>query len=191
MSTIKWTALTLAAIVAAAGSVRAEGVIEERKENQQERVGQGVESGQLTAGEAARLEHREAALNHEEHAMRQVDGGKLTPQDRRTIDAQQDRLSKGIYNQKHDAQAQTAPKTEIGQRKENQQDRIGQGIKSGQLTPGEAARLEGKEAKLNQETHQMREENGGKLTPQEHRQVNRQQNHLSRNIYRDKHNRKH
>lgn len=76
----------------------------------------------------------------------------------------------------------------IQQRKENQQQRIAQGVGSGQLTAGETANLEHKEAKLNREVRNDRKANGGTLTAQEKRQINRQQNHLSRNIYRDKHN---
>lgn len=76
----------------------------------------------------------------------------------------------------------------IQQRKENQQKRIAHGVQSGQLTAGETANLEHKEAGLNREVRNDRKANDGKLTPQEKRQVNRQQNRLSRNIYRDKHN---
>ena len=119
--------------------------------------------------------------------MRKLDGGKLTPKDRALVNQQQDRLSKQIYKQKHDVQTQTQPKTEIGQRKENQQDRIGQGIQSGELTAGEAARLEGKESALNQETRDMRKLDGGKLTPQDKALVNQQQNRLSTQIYNQKH----
>ena len=45
----------------------------------------------------------------------------------------------------------TAPAT-INQRKENQQDRIANGIQSGELTAGETKHLEKKEADLNQES---------------------------------------
>ena len=76
----------------------------------------------------------------------------------------------------------------IAQRKENQQDRIAQGVKSGQLTAGETARLENREARLNKETRTDRAANGGKLTSAEKQQVNRQQNRMSRAIYKDKHN---
>jgi hypothetical protein len=76
----------------------------------------------------------------------------------------------------------------VNQRRENQQDRIGQGVNSGQLTAGETSRLEGREAALNSEIHNDRVANGGHLTANERAQVNRQQNHLSRSIYRDKHN---
>jgi hypothetical protein len=80
---------------------------------------------------------------------------------------------------------------EIKARQENQQDRIAQGVQSGQLTAGETANLEHKEAKLNHEVRQDRKANGGNLTNKQKAQVNRQQNKLSRNIYRDKHNARH
>jgi hypothetical protein len=77
---------------------------------------------------------------------------------------------------------------DIQQRKENQQDRIGQGVEKGTLTPRETVNLEKKEGALNHEIHRDRVKNGGNLTNKEKAQVNRQQNHLSRQIYRDKHN---
>ena len=82
----------------------------------------------------------------------------------------------------------SAQAASIAQRKENQQDRIAHGVKSGQLTPRETSRLENKEAAVNGETRADRAANGGKLTPGEKAQVNRQQNRLSRDIYVDKHN---
>ena len=63
----------------------------------------------------------------------------------------------------------------IHQRKENQQDRIAQGVKSGQLTAAETSHLEGREARINKEIHNDRVANGGKLTTAERRQVHRQQ----------------
>ena len=76
----------------------------------------------------------------------------------------------------------------INERRENQQDRIAQGVNSGQLTAGETARLEGREAGLNQEIRNDRAANGGHLTAGERAQINRQQNRLSGRIYRAKHN---
>ncbi len=76
----------------------------------------------------------------------------------------------------------------IAQRKENQQDRIANGVKSGQLTPKETAHLENKEAAINKETRTDRKANGGNLTNNEKKQVNQQQNKVSKDIYRDKHN---
>src|SRR5262249_61910945 len=60
------------------------------------------------------------------------------------------------------AVAQDTPKKPvIAQRKVNQQKRIAQGVKSGQLTPAETAHLERQEARLNRETRRMRAANGG------------------------------
>ena len=166
--------------------------INQRKKNQQDRIANGVASGQLTAGETANLERKESNLNKEENLMRSEDNGKLTGADRKVLNQQQNQLSNQIYQDKHNAAVQnTNPKNEVGKRAENQQDRIAQGIKSGQLTAGEAANLERKEAGINREVRNDRAANGGKLTQQERAQVNRQQNHVSQKIYRDKHNAAH
>jgi hypothetical protein len=113
----------------------------------------------------------------------------LTAADRATLNHQQNKLSNNIYADKHNAAVQnTHPKTEVGQRQRNQQERIAQGVKSGQLTAGETAHLEGRESAINKEVRNDRAANGGHLTPAEHREVNRQQNHTSNAIYRKKHN---
>jgi hypothetical protein len=162
--------------------------IEQRKDNQQQRIGNGVENGSLTAKEAGKLETQEKGLNTEERGMRQEDGGKLSAADKATLNGQQNQLSKEIYNQKHDAQVQPKATNEVNARDRNQQQRIGQGIKSGSLTAGEAANLENKEAKLNKEEHNDRAANGGKLTAAEKTKINHQQNKVSKQIYKDKHN---
>jgi gas vesicle protein len=84
--------------------------------------------------------------------------------------------------------AQDPPKEgKIKERKENQQKRIAQGVKSGSLTPKETAHIENNEAKLNKEVRQDRKANGGNLTNKEKTQVNNQQNKLSKQIYNQKH----
>jgi hypothetical protein len=82
-----------------------------------------------------------------------------------------------------------APKEgSVNDRRTDQQQRIGNGVKSGQLTARETKHLETREARINHQVHADRKANGGKLTPQEHKQINREQNGASRQIYRDKHN---
>jgi len=76
----------------------------------------------------------------------------------------------------------------VNARESHQQERIGNGVKSGQMTPGETKKLEKREGHINQEVRDDRKANGGRLTPQEHQQVNHQQNNASRTIYNDKHN---
>jgi hypothetical protein len=77
---------------------------------------------------------------------------------------------------------------EVDRRETRQQARIAEGIQSGQLTPGETARLERKEAAVHREIRRERAENGGHLTPADRARVNRQQDAMSRQIYRAKHN---
>ncbi len=84
--------------------------------------------------------------------------------------------------------AQNAAAQNINQRKENQQDRIAQGDRSGQLTRGESARLENQQRGINREERGMRAQDNGHLSTQDRRTINHQQNQESRRIYRDKHN---
>src|ERR1700759_3938286 len=77
---------------------------------------------------------------------------------------------------------------EVDRREANQQARIDQGVRSGQLTPGEAARAERGEARINREIARDRAANGGKLTRAEKAKINRQEDRESRRIYRMKHN---
>jgi hypothetical protein len=186
--TITTTLTAASAVFFLAATAAQSQEIQDRKENQQDRIAQGVQSGELTAGETARLEGKEASLNQEERDMRHLDNGKLTNADRKTLNQQQNTLSNQIYRDKHNGYTQGTGQGEIGQRKENQQDRIAQGIRSGQLTAGETANLEHKESSLNREEHNMRQLDNGKLTGQDRRTLNRQQNRLSKQIYTKKHN---
>ena len=87
------------------------------------------------------------------------------------------------------AVAQTAPPPgTAGQRKANQQARIAQGVKSGQLTAHETANLEHREASVNKEERNMRAADNGKLTAADRAALNNRQNKISNSIYQDKHN---
>ena len=162
--------------------------IAQRKDNQQDRIAQGIDSGQLTAGETKNLETKEAGINHEEHTMRSDDDGHLTAADRATLNNQQNHLSNQIYDDKHNANTAHYGNGEIGQRRQDQQDRIAQGVKSGQLTAGETARLENQQQGINREVSADKQANGGTLTGADKKAINQSQNRASRNIYGDKHN---
>jgi hypothetical protein len=161
--------------------------VNQRRENQQDRVANGVQSGQLTAGETKNIEGNEANLNREIRDDRQADDGHLTQQEKQQVNRQQNGLSRQIYNDRHNANAARYGNNEVGQRRENQQDRIAQGIRSGSLNAGQTARLENREQGINQRIAADRQANGGKLTGQEKTRINRAQNGASRAIYRGKH----
>ena len=79
---------------------------------------------------------------------------------------------------------------QVNRRETRQQNRIANGVKSGQLTPGETKRLERGEQRLqNNEKKDMAKDNGH-LTKQDQRQLNKEANHMSKRIYKDKHNAK-
>ena len=74
----------------------------------------------------------------------------------------------------------------IQQREINQENRIEQGVRSGELTPREAGRLDAQQARIQQDEARMKAD--GNLTPRERAKLAREQNRASRNIYRKKHN---
>jgi hypothetical protein len=77
---------------------------------------------------------------------------------------------------------------QVNRRETNQQKRIANGVKSGKLTPAETRRLENGEKRLqNNEKKDMAKDNGH-LTKKDQRQLNREANHMSKRIAKDKHN---
>jgi hypothetical protein len=77
---------------------------------------------------------------------------------------------------------------QVNGRETNQQNRIANGVKNGSLSPKEASHLENREARLqNTEKKDMAEHNGH-LTKAEQTRLNQRQNHISKSIYKDKHN---
>jgi len=95
-----------ALLMGGASDVLAQNEINQRQRNQRKRIGDGVENGSLTPAETARLEKQEAAIHHEVKTERKANGGTLTAQERRQVNRQQNRESRRIYRQKHDAQHQ-------------------------------------------------------------------------------------
>lgn len=76
---------------------------------------------------------------------------------------------------------------QVNRRETHQQNRIANGIKNDRLTPGQTARLERGERRLqNNEKKDMAADNGH-LTKKDQRQLNHEANHMSRRIYKDKH----
>jgi hypothetical protein len=79
---------------------------------------------------------------------------------------------------------------QVNKREQNQQNRIANGVKSGQLTPGETRRLERGEQRLQHNEKKAMAKDNGHLTKQDQRHLNREANHMSKRIYKDKHNAK-
>jgi hypothetical protein len=88
--------------LALAAPAMADTVIDQRQANQEQRIEQGIRSGQLTAGEAARLERGQARIERMER--RALADGRMDPRTRRRIMHAQDVQSRHIYREKHDNQ---------------------------------------------------------------------------------------
>jgi ABC-type microcin C transport system permease subunit YejB len=77
--------------------------INQRQANLEQRIDQGVRSGELTRNEARRLRSEFAALDRLEMRYRRSGGG-LDARERADLDRRFDRLSAEIRLQKHDYQ---------------------------------------------------------------------------------------
>lgn len=77
-------------------------VIDERQANQEQRIDQGISSGQLKEREANRLNKQQEHINKMED--RAKSDGVMTKKERARIVAAQDRASRHIAREKHDRQ---------------------------------------------------------------------------------------
>ena len=100
-------AALLAAIIPAAGLAQgrrySRNGVNEREHNQQQRIRQGIRSGELTRVETARLERQQARIRFDE-ALARRSGGEFTPRERARIQRELNHSSRNIYRQKHDRQ---------------------------------------------------------------------------------------
>jgi hypothetical protein len=87
------------------------------------------------------------------------------------------------------APANPAATPGIDQRQANQQKRIDQGVKSGELTQKEAARLEKGQDKVQKIEDKAKAD--GVVTAKERKRINKAQDNQSKKIYREKHDRQH
>lgn len=77
--------------------------IQQRQQNQERRIDQGVASGALTPRETGRLEAQQAKIQQDEQRMKS--DGVLTRAERKKLTREQDRASRSIYRKKHNVRA--------------------------------------------------------------------------------------
>lgn len=76
---------------------------------------------------------------------------------------------------------------QVNGREQNQQNRIGNGLKNGTLNSKQASNLEKRETAVQNREKKDMAKNNGHLTKAEQKGINRQQNRISKSIYKDKH----
>jgi hypothetical protein len=91
----------VSAILAMSGPAMAQTFIDQREVRQQERIGQGVQSGQLTGPETRQLERGEGRIDRAEG--RALADGRLSMRERTHLNRMLNRESRQIYRDKHNA----------------------------------------------------------------------------------------
>ncbi|MEQ1774717.1 MAG: hypothetical protein ABL891_13135 [Burkholderiales bacterium] len=157
--------------------------IDERQAAQQKRIDDGVKKGELTPQEAARLRADQARIQRMEDKARA--DGKIDRREARDIERAQRRETRDIATERRDQEKVTPAERDkagkrIDERQAAQQKRIDDGVKKGELTPQEAARLRADQARIQRMEDKARAD--GKIDRREARDIERAQRRESRDI---------
>jgi len=164
----------------------------QRDINQESRIEQGLKSGQLSTGEAAKLEHGESRIDRmEKNALKD---GNLSQQEADRIQRTQNAESNRIIQLKHNdvtgnpnSVSSQRMQTDV-QRNINQQSRSEQGVQNGSLTNKEVGNLERGQARVDRA--EARAGANGHVSAGEQTRIQNKENKQSQKIFREKHNRK-
>jgi hypothetical protein len=190
MKTMAITVVALGMLTSAAWAQTSAEKDQQRDVNQQQRIEQGLQSGQLSTKEAGSLERQQQHVDKME--ARDLKNGSVSPAEQARLNAAQNRVSNNIYADKHNGvtgnpnSASSQRMQGDVQRNVNQQQRIQNGMDNGALTNREAGKLERGQAHVS-----GREANAaanGRVGAREQRGVQRAENRQSGRVYRKKHN---
>jgi len=191
---MKATATIIAGAVAGlfslAATAQTTGSEVQRDVNQQQRIEQGLKSGSLNTREASQLERGEARIDRMESNAEK--NGKLSPAEKARIQRAQNQESRDINRLENNA-AKGNPNSASSQRMQadvqrnvNQEQRIEQGVKSGQLTNREVGNLERGQARVDRA--EARAGANGRVSANEQQRIQKAENKQSKRIYHEKHN---
>ncbi|MFI5247335.1 MAG: hypothetical protein ACHQWV_02140 [Nitrospirales bacterium] len=183
-------ALIMSAPLASAVFAQTVGTEVQRDVNQENRIEQGLKSGQLSTGEAAKLERGEARIDRMESNAQK--NGNLSPQEAARIQQAQNQES-GRINKLENNAVSGNPNSASSQRMQadvqrniNQQSRIEQGVQSGAVTNKEASNLERGQARVDRK--EAKAGANGHVSAGEQARIQKAENKQSNKIYREKHN---
>ena len=166
-------------------------LIHEREGAQQARIAEGVRSGELTGAEAKQLRSEEKGIREDAKAARA--DGVVTPAERNSLQQELNQTSKDIYQDKHNAEKGVPmppplprpPGAPLSWRQHEQNHRIAQGVRSGQLTKEEAKGLRQSEKSVRSEAKEFRSD--GQVTSEERQKLRSDLNDASQKIFQEKH----
>jgi hypothetical protein len=163
---------------------------QQRNVNQQERIEQGLQSGQLSTKEASQLERGQQHIDKME--AKDLKNGSISPSEQAKLNAAENRQSANIYADKHNGvtgnpnSASSQRMQADVQRNVNQQQRIANGINNGSLTNREAGSLERGQAHVDRK--EANAGANGHVSAREQNRIQRSENRQSGRIYNKKHN---
>jgi len=164
--------------------------VRKRRGNQAKRIGSGVKDGSLTKDEAKKLAGQQKKIG--QARKKAGEDGTVTLKERAKLQHMQNKTSRQIFKERHDDEGEMGPvpkdKTRdpgVNKRQKNQRRRIKQGLRTGQLTKGEAKTIIGKERDLAKLEKDLKED--GKLNKDERKQLHEELGSLSKLIYEEKH----
>src|SRR5882672_10972133 len=99
---IPYAVLTSGLLVSGGAYAQSMSSIDQRQDYQQDRIERGIQSGQITRSEAARLEQGERAIDRAQRQARA--DGVVTNAERRRIEGMVQRENRDIYRESHDRQ---------------------------------------------------------------------------------------
>ncbi|MED5617760.1 hypothetical protein [Ideonella sp. BN130291] len=161
----------------------------QRDVKQQQRIEQGLQSGKLTTREAALLERDESRVDRLQ--AQALKDGQLTDAERSRLQQAQNQASRDISTATYNGvngnplSASSQRMQADVQRNVNQEQRIQQGLKSGELTRHEAAKLERGQAKVDHKEYAAGRD--GHVGQAEQHRVQHAENHQSKAIHQQKH----
>jgi predicted PilT family ATPase len=163
---------------------RKQDIFHERIENQQRRINQGIESGELTRKEARILQDNLNWIRNQ--YARMTANGILTQNEQERLDKMLDKNSEMIKNKKHNPARQLYD-TDVQDRIDSQQRRIHQGLSSGKLTRHEADIVQDNLSEIRRRYAKMRKD--GVLTMKELEKLDKMLDENSNMISRKEFNR--
>lgn len=183
--------LAAATLLLAAGAAFAQttaGTVQ-RDVNQQQRIEDGLKSGQLSTGEAAKLEKEESRVDRLQGQA--LKDGKMTPAEQRRLRAAQDKTSRDINAARHNGvtgnpQSASSERMQADvQRNVNQEKRVEAGVQGGALTHREVGKLEQGQARVDHKEAAAGRD--GHVGAGEQAAIQKSENRQSRRIRHEKH----
>ena len=175
-----------------------------RIEKQQQRLNQGVKSGQVTQGEYNRREAKLNQINAQRKADLAANGGHLTSAEKSQLGQELGQSSRGINFSKHNDTTRpgTAPDSHktlpglppkgspgyVGARLDRERDRIMNGEANGSLTRAEYGADMAKLSAIRQQQQTWMKAQNGSLTAAQQQTIDTELNAEGGKIYNTKHN---